>query len=283
MKRILIAALFLACGAALFGADKLKIVTSIAPLYNITRAIAGDRAEISMLVPPGASPHTFSPKPSQLKDLANADIFIQAGAGLEFWANKMIKASGNKKLVVIAMTGGQKLIGGDADEPGGNPHVWLDPARVKEFAGLLCESLGAADTVNREYYRKNYREFAKEIGALDKYLSAEIKKFRIKELVSFHPAWAYFEARYGLREIAVIEAVPGRMPSPKELQAIVAKIKKTGIKTIFAEPQLPRKAADVIAKEAGVSVLILDPLGKPGVPYADFIKGNFEIIKEVMQ
>jgi len=276
--------------AGIFAADRIKIVTSIVPLYNITAAIAGDKADIMSMVPPGSSPHTFSPKPSQLKAMADADLFIQVGSGMEFWADKIVKASDNKKLQILTITDGIKLLAGDSDEPvdksgrrAGNPHVWLDPVITKGFSGRICGVLSKLDPADSAYFTANYKKFGVELDRLDRYFSAETKKFTLKEVISFHPAWVYFEARYGLKEAGVIEAVPGREPTPRDLEIIIAKIKEYGIRTIFAEPQLPRKAADVIAKEAGVNVLIIDPNGAADGDYIGFMKKNFEIIKEAMK
>jgi zinc transport system substrate-binding protein len=164
----------------------------------------------------------------------------------------------------------------------GNPHVWLDPMITKQFSGRICGELSKLDPANASYYKANYLKFSAGLDKLDKYFSAETKKFRVKEVISFHPAWVYFEKRYGLSEAGVIEAVPGKEPTPRELEAIIAAIKRYGISTIFAEPQLPRKAADVIAHEAGVNVLIIDPNGAPDGDYIGFMNKNFEIIKKAM-
>lgn len=274
--------------AVIPAAAKVNVVVSIAPLYNITRAIAGDRADIILLVPPGASEHTFSPKPSLIMALAKADVFIKAGAGMEFYADKMVSAASNKKLVVLAITDGVKLLAGaDEDEKKyGNPHIWLDPVMAAGIAGKICGALSAADPEGRKFYDANLKNFKFKIGALDVYLKKEISGFGRKELITFHPAWVYFENRYGLKAVGVIEAVPGREPSPKDLEQIINAVKKYSIRAVFAEPQLPRKAADVIAAEAGVKVVILDPLGSPDDGpdgYINFIKKNFEAMKEAMK
>jgi zinc transport system substrate-binding protein len=288
MKKLvlILSAMYLA--ANIFAAEKkLKIVVSIMPLYNITKAIVGDTADITVMVPPGASVHTFEPKPSQVKDLANADIFIEIGAGLEFWDEKMLKAAGNKKLKIIRCTDGVKLMqeqGAEKEEhpEAGNPHIWLDPIIVKDIATKIYGAIAVPEYKEDPFYTK-YAVFDMQMDSLDKYIRAEVSKFRIKNVVSFHPAWAYFEKRYGLKEVGVIEATPGKEPTPKELENIISQIKKYNIKTIFAEPQLPRKAADIIAKEAGVSVLILDPLGNTGETYVDFMKKNVDAMKEAMK
>jgi ABC-type Zn uptake system ZnuABC Zn-binding protein ZnuA len=281
-----LALLFSTCMPAF--AAKLSIVVSIAPIYNITRAIAGNRADIILLVPPGASEHTYSPRPSQVMALAKADLFFIIGAGMEFYADKMIKASDNKNLAVLRLTDGIKLMAGaDEDEKEfGNPHIWLDPVLAEVMAGKIKDALISKDAADRDYFISNTHVLVDKLKKLDSFITKETKKFRLKELVSFHPAWVYFEERYGLKEVGVIELTPGRQPSPKEIEGIVIQIKKYNIRTIFAEPQLPRKSADVIAAEAGIRVLILDPLGEPDETpdgYIKFIKNNFDIMKEAME
>ncbi|MEI7640618.1 MAG: metal ABC transporter substrate-binding protein [bacterium] len=269
---------------------KIKVLASIVPVYNIAQAITGDKAELIVVVPPGASPHTFSPKPSQVRDFAQADVFLQVGAGLEFWADKLVEASGNKKMVIVNFTKGMKLIQNDSDgdkNESGNPHIWLDPVRAAGMAKKICSGLVTADKKNKKYYQKNLEKFLKELNTLNKKTAAEVAKFKIKEFVEFHPAWPYFALRYGLKAAGVIEETPGREPSPKKVLALVKKIKQAGIKAIFAEPQISPKAAEVIAKEAGVKVLILDPLGKIKDGkingYISNFENNIKIMKEAMK
>ncbi len=288
MKKIIILLILGLFAAAGLCAEKLSVVVSIAPLYNITRAIAGDKADIILLVPPGASEHTYSPKPSQVVSLAKADIFLIIGAGMEFYADKMIQAADNKKLAVLRLTDGVKLFAGaDEDEKQfGNPHIWLDPVLAQGIAEKIKSALISKDPADKRFFSANAAVFEGKLKALDSSIAKEAKTFRLKDLVSFHPAWVYFEKRYGLNEVGVIELTPGRQPSPKEIEDIIAQIKKYKIKTIFAEPQLPRKSADIIAGEAGINVLILDPLGEPkDTPdgYIDFIRANFNIMKEAMK
>jgi ABC-type Zn uptake system ZnuABC Zn-binding protein ZnuA len=220
--------------------------------------------------------------------LAKADLFFIIGAGMEFYADKMIKASDNKNLAVLRLTDGIKLMAGaDEDEKEfGNPHIWLDPVLAEVMAGKIKDALISKDAADRDYFISNTHVLVDKLKKLDSFITKETKKFRLKELVSFHPAWVYFEERYGLKEVGVIELTPGRQPSPKEIEGIVIQIKKYNINTIFAEPQLPRKSADVIAAEAGIRVLILDPLGEPDETpdgYIKFIKNNFDIMKEAME
>jgi zinc transport system substrate-binding protein len=293
-KIIVAAAAVFATVASLQGAasEKKVVVASVPPVYNIVKAIGGDRVELHLLVPPGASPHTFSPKPSAVKKLSKAAFYAGVGAGLEFWASKMIAASGNKNITVINMTDKIELIGvhEEAGHEGeahgheeGNPHVWLDPLIAEKFAARVASELKKISPADAAYFEANYKKFSAEIRALDKKLSAETKGFSQKDFISFHPSWVYFAARYGLNQAGEIQKTPGKEPTPKELQALVKEIKGMKIRAVFAEPQLPKKAAQVIAKEAGVKVLILDPLGGIGESYVEFIKRNFEVMKQAMK
>lgn len=292
MKKFLmicVAMAALACAALFAQPEKITVVASVAPVYNIVKAIARDRVNLVLMVPSGASPHTYSPKPSSIKNLAASDLYFGAGAGLEFWAEKMIKASGSTKLVRINMTDGVKLIAeeehghGEHGHEAGNPHVWLNPVIAAGFAKKVSAALSGKDPSNAAYYAANLKKFEKETTVLDADVKKETAALTKKDFVAFHPSWVYFAEHYGLNQAAVIQSTPGKNPTPKEMAQVVDEIKKLGIGAVFAEPQLPKKAAEVIAKEAGVKVLVLDPYGTAGEEYTEFIKRNFEIIKQTLK
>jgi zinc transport system substrate-binding protein len=282
------AALFFVFLAPAAGAgSRPVVVASVVPIYNIISAIGGDRIELILLVPTGASPHTYSPKPSSVKSVARAKLMVMAGAGMEFWADKIIESSGNKNLQILYMTDGVKLIAsaeeGEGHHESGNPHVWLDAGIVKIFAARITEALSALSPADRGYFYANLKKFDTETGAADAKIKKEAKTFKVKEFVAFHPSWVYFAKRYGLSEVGEIQKSPGKDPTPKDLEAIINEIKQFGMKAVFAEPQLPKKAAEVIAAEAGVKLMILDPYGTQGENYSLFLLRNFEIMKSAMK
>jgi len=126
--------------------------------------------------------------------MADADMFIQIGSGMEFWADKMIMASGNKKLDVVTITNGMDLFAGDSDEPvdksgrrAGNPHVWLDPVLVREFSGRICTEMAKLDPADAVYFRANYLKFSASLDKLDTYFRAENKKVQ-GERACFFPS-----------------------------------------------------------------------------------------------
>jgi zinc transport system substrate-binding protein len=241
------------------GEDRILVAASIAPVADFARQVGRDRVDVITLVPPGASPHTYELKPSQVEQIARARLLVLNGAGLEYWADKLVRAAGNPRLEVVDTSQGIPLI--DAGAHGANPHIWLDPQQAMLQVKHIRDALVRADPDRAAPYRGNATRFLTELEGLDGEIAAEVKGWRHRQFIAFHPAWVYFARRYGLEQAAVIERSPGREPSPKELAAIVETARRIGARAIFAEPQLSPKAAEAIVRESGARVLFLDPLG----------------------
>ena len=240
-------------------ADRILVAASIAPLADFARQVGGDRVEVITLVPPGASPHTYELKPSQVRQVAGARLLVLNGAGLEYWAEKLVRAAGNPMLEVVDTSRGIPLL--DAGAHGANPHIWLDPQQAMRQVQNIRDALVRVDPALGRTYEANAARFLAELQDLDREIAAEVRGWRTKQFIAFHPAWVYFARRYGLEQAGVIERSPGREPSPAELARIVETAKRVGARAIFAEPQFSPKAAEAIARESGARVLFLDPLG----------------------
>ena len=300
MKRfiVILIAVFLSFAHASF-AEKIKVVASIYPLGDVTKQVGKDRVSVKVMLPPGASEHTFDPTPFDMMEIQNSKVFVKAGAGLEFWAEKMMKGSSNRKLIIVEATSGLPLIrhvhshadAGVSEEKGpqesADPHVWLDPVLMKTIVDKIQEALSKADPGGETYYRENAGKYKKDLDALHSEIVNRVKDFKAKEYVTFHSAWSYFSKRYGLRVAGVIEESPGREPSPKHIVKIVSEIKRIKSKVVFAEPQFNPKIAEVIAKEAGAKVLFLDPIGGANVKgrdtYIGLMRYNLSIMEEGMK
>lgn len=296
--------------------EKTTVVASIVPLKDFCERVGGDRVEVQLLIPPGASPHVYEPPPTVVAKASHARIFVYVGAALEPWADRFIKSNENKDLIVIEAVKGMPLIhdveandGGqghpaetesrhtreDTEEmpphegahshESGNPHVWLDPILAQAICRKISEAFTQADPVQRENYATRLEVYLNQLEDLHRDIRRRVSTFRIKEYVSFHPAFIYFANRYGLRQVGVIEAAPGREPTPRHLRNIVESIRQYGIRVVFAEPQLSPRASEVIAREAGVEVLILDPVG--GIPpygsdYIQMMRHNLDTMEKAM-
>jgi len=294
----------LSCG------ETLPVIASIFPIADMARQVGGGDVEVTTVVPAGASPHTFEMKPSLVKTFASAKVFLMIGAGLEFWADQLVQSSG-RKLKPVVLSDGMTLIRSadphhaesvketpDASNQSahaghahsidsGNPHIWLDPHLAKTMVTRIQEALSIADPAHALAYESRAKAYLVELDVLDKDISDTVSQFRTRQVISFHASWDYFAARYGLTLAGVIEKTPGRNPTPREIAGIVSSIRRFDIRAVFAEPQFSPKVADVIAREAGVRVLILDPLGGETLAGRDTYIGlmtyNLKIMKEAMQ
>lgn len=274
------------------------MTASIFPLADIAARVGGDWVEVQVLIPAGASPHVFEPTPEAFREFAKTRLFVMVGAGLEFWAQKLIAAAADETPAVVRAADGVQLIQMTAqhqegsephlpDHGQGNPHVWLDPMVAVSLAQNIGRTLMRLDPEHSQEYGERLAAYQEQLHALDKRIRVTVEQFRIREYVAFHPAWSYFARRYGLVEVGVIQESPGREPTPKHLQSIIRAIQDHGIQAVFAEPQLNPSAASALASEADVRVLILDPLGGPDLPerdsYIGLMEYNLKMMREAMQ
>jgi zinc transport system substrate-binding protein len=285
--------------------EKLPVMASIYPIADMVQQVGGDYVDVTFVIPAGASPHTFEPKPSLVKKFSSARIFFMVGAGLEFWAEKFVSLAG-PGLTTVVLSDGVSLIHTAEhhhehetehhfDESGisgreskvANPHIWLNPLIAKTMVNKITAVLCDVDYPHIKYYKQRSRNFSEKIDQLDRLIKDRVANFKIKKYVSFHASWVYFARRYGFESAGVIEAAPGRNPTPIQIKNIVATIKKYHIRAVFAEPQLNPRAAEVIAREAEVNVLLLDPLGGPNLKgrstYIDLMKYNLNVMQEAMK
>ncbi len=244
--------------------SELQVVASIAPLADFARQVGGDLVQVELMIPPGASPHTYQFQPDQMKALSNAAVLVLNGIGLEYWADKAIDAAANPRLVTVRTADGIPVLdAGDKDHPGGNPHVWLDPILAVKQVEAIRDAFMQADPANSKQYRANASRWIAQLRALDAEIRRSVASFRQKRFIAFHPAWVYFARRYGLVQAAVIEDFPGKEPPPSRIRQIAETARRLRSKAIFAEPQFSPRAAQVIAEETGAKVIMLDPLGRP--------------------
>jgi zinc transport system substrate-binding protein len=266
-------------------------MATIFPLADMASRIGGESVEVKVLLPAGADPHTFEPRPSQIAAISRARVFIKVGAGLDFWVDKFVAAASRGGLVVVDSSAemeipGEELQGVAADEVRGNPHFWLDPISAMKIVDKITQAMAQADPPRAQTYRVNALEYKGQLMALDAEIRAAVSGFKRKEFVAFHSAWVLFARRYGLIQAAVIEPFPGKEPSPRYLAGVVKEARRIGARAIFAEPQLNPKAARVIAKEAGMKILYLDPIGGPGIKgrssYLELMRHNLSVFKEAL-
>ncbi len=257
---------------------RIPVAVSIPPLADFVAGVGGNRVEIEVLVPPGASPHTFTLEPAQMRFLSRARLLVVVGLGLEFWLEDAVAAAGNPDLEVVVASRGVKPLDS-------NPHVWLDPLLAVLQVANVRNALERIDPEHRLDYEINAARYIGRLLELDASIRRRVATWSHREFVAFHPAWAYFAARYGLIQAAVIESSPGKEPSPAEMARIIETVRRLKVRAIFAEPQFSPRAAQTIAAETGARVLFLDPLG--GVPgretYFQLMEYNLEQMEKALK
>lgn len=262
------------------GSARVKAVTTIAPLGEFVKAVGGDKVNVTVLIPPGGEPHTFEPSPSQMRNIADADIYVENGAGLEFWIDRIIQV--NQRMLLLDSSKGVELIKGADDNSqnpgliqGVDPHIWLSPRIAKIQVKNICDGFIQVDPSNSEHYIKNRDNYLKELDEVDAYLNSTFAQHQRKKFIVLHPAWSYFARDYGLQEIAI--NLEEKEPGPKHLEDIIDLARAENITTIFVEPQFNSIMAEVIAKEIKGKVVAIDPLAEN---YSDNLKHMGDLIAD---
>jgi zinc transport system substrate-binding protein len=252
---------------------RLAILTTFAPVHCFTTNVAGDAADVSLLVPPNAGPHDYSFSPADIQKIAKADVLVLNGAGLENWLQRGIKSAGRKDLVVVDTSKGIQLITGldvlplpdvhsepDPDAGGPNPHIWLSPINAIKQVENIRDALVLRDVANAEIYRANADVYVRRLKTLDDEIRTATSSFPNKNLITFHDTFPYFARDYGFNVVATFEEFPGKEPSPRAIVQLRKIISAGNVSALFSEPQYSPKAMQVIGKEFNVPVVQLDPM-----------------------
>jgi len=251
----------------------IDVTVSILPQKYFVEKIGGGNVNVNVMVPPGASPATYEPKPQQLKDLSDAEAYVSIGIHFEKPWMPRIESANPQMLVIDSATGIEKLPLEDhhhhegegahdhAHDHGGDtldPHIWLSPQRAKQQAQNIYEGLVKVDPENQEAYRQNLDQLLAEIDQVDAQIRANLEGISDRKFMVFHPSWGYFADDYNLEQEAI--EVGGQEPSASELADLIAEAKAENIKVIFAQPEFNTKSVQTIAQEIGGEVILVTPL-----------------------
>ena len=255
--------------------DKIGVVVTVGPQEEFVKRVGGDRVNVTVMVPPGADPHTYEPLPNQMKQVQNAQIYFQVGSGIEFeltWMNKL--TSINSQMKVVNTSSGIQLVPNTAEgEEGSDPHVWVSPRNAKIMVENIYQSLVQTDPGNKDYYTKNRDEYLQELDELDKNITQTLSGKNNTKIMVYHPAWAYFCRDYNLQQISIEQA--GKEPTPQNIAFLVDTARNESIKVIFVSPEFSSSNAQVIANEIGGKVVVVDPLSQNYLENMKKVAGAF--------
>jgi len=257
-------------------AQKIKVGVTINPYVEFVKKVGGDRVDISVLVPPNADPHTFDLTPSAIKALSDARIYFKVGASLDFEVNWLDKlAELNPKMLMVDTSTGIELIGSEGHF---DPHIWLSPRNTIKIIDSIYQGLVQIDPDGVEIYKGNRDTFVNDLQTLDNEVKEILSNLRTRVFVVYHSAWAYFARDYNLTQIALEEE--GKEPTVEEIIELVEAAKAEGVKAVFAEPQFDPRELEVITKELGVEIILVDT--HSFTEYITHIKGFALALKEAL-
>ena len=275
------------CGKA--GAPKktagtVTILTSFHPMHIMVLNIAGGVPGVTvrnLTQPTAGCLHDYQLSPQELAALADADMLVVNGAGMESFLAKAV--SQYPKLKIVEASQGLDLI---RENGGANPHIWVSPIGAMEQVRQIAAGLAVADSAHAAQYRANADAYLVRLNALRTKMHAELDGLPNRRIVTMHEAFPYFAREFKLEIAGVIEREPGSEPSAGELAGTITAVRASGIRAVFAEPQYPAKAAEAIARETGATVYLLDPAvtGPAGADsYLKTMEQNLEVLRHALK
>lgn len=290
-------------------AKRLVVVATLFPLYDFAKNVAGERADVTLLLPPGAEPHSFEPKPADIMRLNKADVFLYTSPEMEPWASDILKGLQNRDLEVVNTSLG--VITGEVREkkehrhdrpekhkPGhyghsgaADPHIWLDFANAVKIVENVRDGLSKKDPAGKEAYEQNAAAAIERLKALDERFRAGLQHCDKKVLVNGgHFAFDYMARRYGFRYVSVYGVSPDAEPTAADLARITRLIRQNGLRHLFHEELVNPRLADTLSRESGVSLLKLHPAGNltrdqfdRGETFQTLMEMNLESLRTGMQ
>lgn len=256
---------FVACNRERPAGDQVLLSASILPQKYFIEQITGERVEVNIMVPPGASPATYEPLPRQIARLEESVAYFMAGhIGFESSWMKRITAA-NPNMALYDLSEGIELIRGedsnltDQNHPGGvDPHTWMSPWRVKTIAENIYRAMVEIDPDGEEIYQANYIRFREDLDSLDQTIRRLLQDFQGRSFVIFHPALTYLASDYGIEQVAI--EWEGKEPSPGYLMDLIDQAKKENVKVVFVQEQFDMDNARAVADELDGKIVRINPL-----------------------
>ena len=284
LSAALVSVVFVLWPSHLWANQSLRVVTSFYPVYvavlNVTAGIPG--VEVSNLASPHVGClHDYQLTAGDVRRLADADILLVNGAGMEPFLGKVAQQS--PKVRVVEVSEGIPLLEG-------NPHVWVSLEGARRQTENIAAGLAAAAPDRADAFRANASAYNASLSALEEKMRAALAPYAGTPIVTFHEAFPYFARDFDLDLAGEIEREPGAEPSARELADTVKLVRERKVKALFAEPQFPDQSAQVVARETGVRVYSLDPVVTgPSDPeeargaYLRAMEKNLEVLQEALR
>ncbi len=287
--------LLAACGNAPSQTEgNIRLVASTTIVGDVVRQVAGEEADLLVLIPPGSDPHTFEPRPQDIAALSEADVVFVNGLDLEEALEPALQA--NTAGLLVTVSDGIEVLAfdrdheqsqaseGEGDEHGaGDPHTWMDPNNVIIWAQNIAAALAQADPQNGDTYQRSADAYIAELQALDGWIRAQVAQVpeAQRKLVSDHATFGYFAGEYGFEQVGLV--IPGlstnAAPSAQELASLENAIREQAVKAIFVDKTVNPALSQQVAADTGVQVVFvytgsLSEAGGEADSYLKFMRYN---------
>ncbi|MEE8470013.1 MAG: zinc ABC transporter substrate-binding protein [Dehalococcoidia bacterium] len=248
--------------------DRIGVIVTISPQAEFVERVGGEKVDVTVIIPPGANPHTYELTPSQMRDVAGAEIYAKVGSGVEFELSWMDRIEAQNKAMLVVdcaegveltqLTGAQRDEAEDARHRTLDPHIWMSPPNAEIMVKNIYDGLVQVDPDNRAYYEENLDAYLQELSELDQDIRDGLSQVANRVFMVYHPRFGYFAEEYGLAMLAIEEG--GKEPTAAGIAHLVVEAQENDIKVVFASPQFNPQSARVIADEIGGRVVFVDTL-----------------------
>jgi manganese/iron transport system substrate-binding protein len=229
---------------------RVNVVTTFSTLNSFVEGVGGDRVQVQNLVPVGASPEEYQPSPQDIATLSRAQLVVENGAGIEAWLQHTITSAGNSNMQLLTLSDGLPRI----DH---NPHLWMDPVLARAYVGKIHDALVRLDPAHKSQFDRNAKAYDAQLAALQQWIARQIAAIppQQRAMIVFHNAWDYYNRRFGIATIGVIELSPGQDPNPAYIGQLVDLARQHHVRAVFSEPEYSPKLAQTLAKSAGIHIV----------------------------
>ena len=279
--------------------DKLTVVTTFYPMYDFTKNVAGDNADVTLLLEAGTDTHGYEPSAKEVAAISEADVFIYNSEEMEVWVSSVLESIDTAHTVVINASEGISLLESteehgeheaEGDDHEVDPHIWLDPILAKEEVNNIKAGLIAADPENEETYETNATAYTEKLEALNQEFETAFKGATKRTFVTQHAAFAYLANRYDLEQVSIAGISTEEEPSPAKLAELQDYVKENDIKYIYYAETSSSKIAETLANETDAELEVLNPIEgittedqEKGIDYIQLMKNNLAALEKSIQ
>jgi ABC-type Zn uptake system ZnuABC Zn-binding protein ZnuA len=229
---------------------RIRVLTTISTFNSLVDGVGGHRVLVDSLVPVGASAEDYQPTPADIEKLSKADVLVENGLGLEAWLERTVDNAKNSRLRIVVASAG-------LPHKGNNPHLWMDPELARGYIRNIRDALSLQEPRSKPVFAANAAASDGRLKRLQREIEGQVETIppASRSMIIFHNAFQYYNDRFGIRTIGVIELSPGQEPNPQYINNLVKLARENHVRAVFSEPEYSPKLARALAESAGIKVV----------------------------